>query len=192
MMQRFLDLLRRFRSDERGSQTVEFVLVLPLLLWAVGALFVFVEAFALRSVSTKASYTVADLLSRQTDPVDQDLLDGTAAVLNFLTGSQTDGRLRVTVLRCTANCDAADRTLAIDWSHAAGDMTPLTSADLTTAEYIARIPDTRLGDRLLMVETEVDFHPPLGFGLSDRTFETMMITRPRFAPHLCWESCVGV
>jgi len=191
-MRRLAESLRQFRRHEHGSQTVEFVLILPLLLWAVAALFDYVEAFSMRSVTTKASYTIADLLSRQTEPVDQDFLDGTDAVLDFLVGERGEGRLRVTVLRCTTNCDTAERTLRIDWSHGVGGLTPLTDAALKTAEYSDRIPETRFGDRLLMVETEVDFRPPFHFGLTDRTFETMMLTRPRFAPLLCWESCAGV
>ncbi|TDX25377.1 TadE/TadG family type IV pilus assembly protein [Rhodovulum visakhapatnamense] len=178
----------RFARAEAGSMTVEFVLILPLLLWALVALHVFVGAFQLRNTATKATYTLADMLSRQTQPVDQAFLDGADSVLQFLAGPSA--RLRVTVVRCTADCaDDATRRLAIDWPGATAGMQAMTAAELASDAYRARIPAMELGDRMILVETEFDYTPIADYGLPSMTFETLMATPPRFAPQLCWQSC---
>ncbi|NDK35596.1 TadE/TadG family type IV pilus assembly protein [Rhodovulum sulfidophilum] len=178
----------RFLRREEGSLTVEFVLVLPLLLWALVALHVFVGAFELRNTATKATYTLADMLSRQTRPVDQPFLDSADAVLRFLAGPTA--RLRVTVIRCSAACEAdSTRELALDWSGASEGMQALTVSDIARSGFRGRIPAMELGDRMIVVETEVDYAPIAGYGLPGMTFDTLMATPPRFAPQLCWQSC---
>ena len=41
--------LARFSSDQTGSTTVEAVLILPLLLWAYVAMFVYFDAFKIQN-----------------------------------------------------------------------------------------------------------------------------------------------
>lgn len=178
----------RFAGQEGGSLTVEFVLVLPLLLWALAALHVFVSAYELRNTATKATYTLADMLSRQTQPVDQSFIDASDSVLEFLAGPSA--RMRVTVIRCTGDCDDdATRSLAIDWPAASDGLSAMTAAELATDAYRNRIPAMGLGDRMILVETKVDFVPISGIGLPAMSFDTLMATPPRFAPRLCWQSC---
>ncbi|SFP66150.1 TadE-like protein [Tranquillimonas alkanivorans] len=192
MMRRALQVIRRFTKREEGSQTVEFVLMLPLLLWAVGALYVYMDAFRMRSVATKAAYTVADMLSRETNVIDQDYLDGVHGVLNFLNGSNANTRLRVTVVSCDADCETDERRdLRVRWSHSTGSTPTLTDGDLDQPPYSVRIPTLVQGEDLILVETEVDYEPAFAFGLAALTFDNLMNTRPRFARAPCWENCVG-
>ncbi|ARE40784.1 ABC-type dipeptide transport system, periplasmic component [Rhodovulum sp. P5] len=180
-----------FRSDEDGSMAVEFVLMLPMLIWALGALYVYVAVFQVRETATKATYTIADLYSRQTDPVDQSFVDQTGNVLAFLAGQGASPAMRVSVIHCAADCDMPDRTLALDWSAGTTGVAGLTEAALGASGIAARVPTIGLGDRVIVVETRFPFVPPLGFGLPPQLFETMMITPPRFAPQLCWETCAS-
>ena len=55
-----------FKQDDRGIFSIEMVIVLPLLLFWFGAVYVFYSAFHTWLKSVKANYTIADLISRQT------------------------------------------------------------------------------------------------------------------------------
>lgn len=59
----------RFCREERGSVTVEAVITLPLLIWAIGATYEFFEVHRYQSARDKASYTIADMLSREMMPI---------------------------------------------------------------------------------------------------------------------------
>lgn len=183
------DFRKRFGTSEDGSLSVEFVLIVPFLVWALGALYVYVAAFQTRETATKATYTVADLYSRQTAPIDQAFVDQTGDVLDFLARRGGRPEMRVTVLHCAADCDAETRSLEIDWSHGTASMPARTMASLTETGIEARVPNLDLGQRVIMVETRFPFTPPLGFGLGARVFDTVMLMPPRFAPQLCWETC---
>jgi Flp pilus assembly protein TadG len=66
------DMLKRakhFLRDSRAAVALETVLILPILIWAFVASFVFFDAYRVYSTSVKATYMVADMLSRQTNEV---------------------------------------------------------------------------------------------------------------------------
>ncbi len=77
---RIRESLRRFWQETEANLTVETILVLPILLWAFFATFVFFDAFRARSLAIKGNYAVADLLSRETQAIDMDYLRGTGKV----------------------------------------------------------------------------------------------------------------
>ena len=56
--------LATFAQDARGSLSVEAALILPLLCWFYVASFVWFDAFRTQNANLKASYTLADMLSR--------------------------------------------------------------------------------------------------------------------------------
>ncbi|MEO1551632.1 MAG: TadE/TadG family type IV pilus assembly protein, partial [Pseudomonadota bacterium] len=58
-------MFRRFLQDDRGTITVEFVLIFPILALWLGASFIFFDAFKTTSQAAKAAYTIADMVSRQ-------------------------------------------------------------------------------------------------------------------------------
>jgi Flp pilus assembly protein TadG len=64
---------RRFLKSENGSYSVEAVIIFPILLWALGATFVFWDVYKLRNNAAAGTYTVADLVSRQTDAIDAEI-----------------------------------------------------------------------------------------------------------------------
>ena len=81
--------LRRFVRDTAGNMTLETVIWMPLMILVLGATFSFYEAFRQKSLNTKAAFTIADALSRETDPVDDQYLDGMLELLEFLTTDDT-------------------------------------------------------------------------------------------------------
>ena len=72
-MTMFSALMRRFR-DRSGSTSIEFVLVMPLLLGSLGLAFGVFHVFMEYSRSSKALYTTADITSRM-QFIDQDGVD---------------------------------------------------------------------------------------------------------------------
>lgn len=90
-----LNRLRRYRDDARGSLSVEMVLVLPILLWAYFAMIIFFDAYRARMEAQTAALTVADLISRQTDMIRTDYLEGMNDVYDFLTTRAQETRLRI-------------------------------------------------------------------------------------------------
>jgi Flp pilus assembly protein TadG len=67
-------LKHRFRSflrDEDGLILVEGLIMLPLIIWAMVAMFIYWDVFRTINVTQKASYGIADLLSRQRNDIRQ-------------------------------------------------------------------------------------------------------------------------
>jgi len=181
--------VRRFARNESASLSVEAVLVLPLLLWGFLAIFVFFDAFRVKNLALKANYAISDLLSRETSVIDMDYIRGSERLYEFLTRVQTDAWLRVTVVHCTADCAEPERTLERDWSRATDDVPNLTNADIMN-HYEPIIPWIPAGERVIMVESSLLYTPPFSkaiTGLGARSLTNVVMTRPRFAPQLCFE-----
>ncbi|ROU00238.1 TadE/TadG family type IV pilus assembly protein [Histidinibacterium lentulum] len=182
--------LKVFRSSESGSQSVEAVIILPLLFWAVTATLVYFDAFRSRNDAARATFTVTDLISRETGPVDAAYLRGVQHVIGQLSGSATDPRVRVTLLRCVADCDdEARRELEVVWSRARGGL-PEIRQDQTAQDGLrARIPAMSQASSVIMVESEIDWVPWFNVGLQARPLASTVVMRPRFSPQICWETC---
>jgi hypothetical protein len=182
--------LRKFARDDTASITVETLLILPILLWAFLATFSFFNVYRAKGLALKASYSVSDLLSRQTDPVNAAFIEGIKEVFEYLTPGSNSAWMRVTVLRCHRRCDAADRQLKRDWSYATAGHSVVSDNDLRR-KYSDVIPVLASGERLIMVETGSTYDPmfsPYLTGLGVQTTNELVLTRPRFAPQLLWES----
>lgn len=170
-----------FRDDTRGTVTVEALVMLPLLLWAFCALFTFFDAYRQTSISHKAAYTLSDMLSRETSPVTNDYLDSAQELLGFLTRSDTERRMRVSVVRF----DLDQNEHFIEWSQTRGAIGALDNA--TIGSWDARLPVMVDEERIILVETWTDYNAPFNVGLNGQTISTFVFTRPRFAPQLLFD-----
>ena len=181
--------LRRFHRDDEASLSVEAVLVLPLLFWAFAASYAFFDIYRAKNLSLKGNYAISDLLSRETNTIDMNYLNGAKKVFSYLTHTDTSSWLRVTVVHCTANCSRDDRTLERDWSRATNGLPTFTNADIM-AHFEPIIPWIATGERVIIVESGIEYDPPFSqalTGLGPRDFNDIVMTRPRFAPQLCWD-----
>lgn len=196
---------------ERGALSVETVIIMPVLLWVLGAMYVFWDGYRAASVATKATYTVSDLLSRRTDPIDQVFVNGTRTLFASLASGGRpvpvpgdDTAIRVSVVTNKVvdvdgllddvlaaaggiiDADAPSTELTLAWSTASGVLDPLVDVESVRAA----IPDVSPGDQVIVVETEVAWEPLFaGVGLPGRRFRHVAVTRPRFVPRLCWLAC---
>ncbi|WP_380054234.1 TadE/TadG family type IV pilus assembly protein [Falsihalocynthiibacter sp. SS001] len=168
--------------------TIEAVLMFPILAWAFVATFAFFDAYQARSTNLKATFTVADMLSRQLDPVNADYINGLQKMFEFLANTNDqDAWLRVTSLVCTEDCDKDTRTLLRDWSYATGGHAGLTNEDVV--KYDGQVPLMPVNDRVLMVETNMSYQPVFNVGIDEFEMIEVAVTRSRFVPQLCWEAC---
>jgi hypothetical protein len=165
-----------FLADEDATLSVEAVIILPIMLWAYAAMYVFWDAFKMQNINVKSAYTIADMMSREPVAVTPDYIDGLAAMLDFLNRGRYETRLRVSVVG--ARVDPADGSTEyfLCWSEGRG-MDDLTSV----ASIESQIPVMPPGGDVIIVETEMDYVPLLNgpYGIESRTFTNFIPTRPR-------------
>ncbi len=183
MMHIIKDAIGRFARDERATLSVEAALISPILIMAYGSMYVFWDAFKMRNINVKAAYTVSDMISREIVNITPQYLDGLAAMLDFLNRSKYDTRMRVSVVSARDD-GTGNPELFLCWSEGRGMAEVATINDIEDS-----IPIMAIGSEVIVVETEMDYVPILGarndgeinlYGLSNRTMEQIIVTRPRF------------
>lgn len=178
MLKRLLQRLRDFAQRTDGNVSVEFVLAMPMVFWSFMAVYVFFDGYRQSTVNLKSAYTISDLLSRETNAVDDDYIDSMYSLLQVLTRSRSVSRLRVTVVRW----DEDDARYYVDWSEARGYETVLTDATISGFEDdLPIMPDN---ERVILVETRNVFVPLFNVGMEDKNLDNFVFSRPRFAPKL--------
>ncbi|MEJ1992834.1 MAG: hypothetical protein P8X50_14375 [Maritimibacter sp.] len=178
--------LHRFSRDEDAVVVVEAMLVLPILLWAFGAGYVYFDAFRAKNLATKGNYAISDLLSRETNTVNANYVEGMGKVYQYLTRSNDKSWIRSTVVVCTDKCDQPDRELTVAWSYATKNHNILTDAAIA-AQYDGAIPVMALGEVVIVMETHMQYVPALSekiTGLWAQDFYDIVMTRPRFVDNI--------
>ena len=170
--------LSRFAADQRGSVTVEAVLILPLLLWAYVAMFVYFDAFKVQNTNLRAAYTIADMISRQQNNIDANYVNGLHTVFDYLVDIDTTTSVRTSSIYW----DGVNNVYRVRWSYGTGSMPLLTDANINS--YASRLPNITTADTLLIVETWLNYSPAFDVGLQPRTFKEFIATRPRFVPQV--------
>ena len=174
---------RAFLSGSDGVVSVETVIMFPLLLWGFGAMFVFWDAFKSQNINLKASYTIADMISREDDPITPAFITGMNQVYQFLIGRDDGNDVRVTVVSQGLDTDGVTPVKNLEWSHATGLMQPFTEVGLLEDN----LPIMSVGDQLIVVETQMTWIPVLSYGLSERQMTQMIFTSPRFVPQVLFD-----
>ena len=180
--------IRQFRSCEDGVIMAEFMILLPLLLWAVLGLFLYWEAFRTINQAQKMAYSISDLVSRR-ETVDTTFINGMQPVANFLMTDAPDVRIRITSIRYIA---ADDKMELLFSKSPMNKVAQLTEADINTPAFRARIPIMANQDSVVVVETGVSYSPGAhgilnqSFGMTDGYFNDFIVTRPRVIRHVCF------
>lgn len=179
MLRAVLTRLKQFKDEAKGSVSIEFMLVLPLLLWWYAASFAFYDAFRSYNVTVKSSYMMGDILSRQL-LVDNDYLDGVEDLFEFMNNSSTGVWVRVS----SVNYSTSDG-YTIDWSYATDSNDELVTSDIFSKDIDEDfLPIMANGESVILSETYVPYSPVYGVGLLGRTWSNVVVTRPRFTSKL--------
>ena len=179
-------LLKSFVRRETGSLSVEAVFAIPILVWAICATFVFFDAFRTQNQSQKATYTLADMLSREEAPVNGNYLTAMHELFDKMTGTEGNHAVRATVVMQIIDPDTDQEETAIVWSEGVG---------INRHESIdglqPRLPNLAVGEQLIVIEGVQEWTPVFKIGPATYRFREVALARPRFAPQLCWEDTTG-
>lgn len=179
-------IFTRFRDDTRGTLTVEMVVTMPILFWMIAATYEFFEVYRYKSVREKATYTVADTLSREDGLVliSDTFITNMKTLFDQMSNDTGTNQIRVSVVKYHESSDE----YSIIWSEVrgTGSMAELVDADVATAH--ATLPVLSDADEIILVESESTYNPTFTVGLSNNILmTTRMFTDIRFAPQLCYE-----
>jgi len=178
--------LRRFLRSTAGGLTVETALLMPMLSFFYVAGFVWFDAFRAQNLTLKATYTVADMISRETVPLTDTYMNGLQTVYDYMTRPSQTTSLRITAVKCSGNCDDdITRTLEVCWSWASGTATP---HDAASFQAVAdAVPLMVLGDTAVITETAFVYEPAFNVLVDTNTLSHLLVTRPRFVPQVIYD-----
>lgn len=180
-------ILRKFRSfgkdTDGGTAAIEFLIFGGPMLVMLFASYVYYDAFRQKAINTNAAYTISDALSRETDAITNDYMDGMHDLLEFLTQSDDQVGLRVTMVKWNKKKNEYRR----DWSKTRGPLYPLKNREVDDAigEFL---PTLLHNERVIVVETSTMYDPLFNVpGIDEHEMYNFAFTRPRFAPKLVWD-----
>ena len=175
-----LRFLRRFQQQSHGSVAVEGLFGGVLLLGWFMIAYQFYDAFRMRAVVSRATYTVADLISRERDPIGPTYIEGINRIFEAATRSRGDGQswIRVTLISCEATdtdqrvCDGTNKLVrlrssmtpnsSLAASYATGGHEAYTQSTLDAKA--SRIPIMAAGDSAAIVESSYLYWPIFNIG----------------------------
>lgn len=164
-----------FVTDTDGNMAVEGLMASTFLIWWYVASFQFFDTFRQKNTNLKAAYTIADLVSRQTEAIDADFIEGLNTLFDYLTTSNEPTWLRVS----SVLWDEDEDRYEIAWSYASGSTVGHSTESLQSKA--SRIPVMPEGDTIILVETNMNFDPRFNVGIEEQWLTTFITTRPRFA-----------
>ena len=186
MTRLFRHLLGRFRKGTSGSVSVEAVFVVPMMMLGLFGFYAFWDVYRTQNMVQKASYAVADMLSREMIPATQPFIDGLEDTLEFLI--QQEARIRVTSVRRVSDGPTGTTGLDVLWSYSPGNvMLPLT--DQTLVQVEPDIPMMAVGSNIVIFEVVVPYTAVTDI-LTIDTLDEVVAMRPRFLPTLCMQGTV--
>lgn len=172
--------LIQFAQNEQASMTLEFVAVLPLMLfWFVGSI-VFFDAYKARMDADAAAIVIADITSRHVY-VNDDFLDEMVFLHRLLLPKVDTTWLRIS----TIVYDADQNSHSVRWSHVPNALEgePLEDDDIPT-DLLWNMYD---GEIAIIVDTQVPYEPMVDWvRIGARNWESRKIIVPRPEPFLDW------
>ncbi len=199
-MIKILQFLNDFRRDESGNASIELLIAVPIMLWALLSTMVYFDAYHDEAISTRAGLTIADMLSRETQNITPAYLTNLQRLLQGLTETDNDPGLRVTVFECfKVDPDDPDEDCRYDriWSRNRGLAPNHNNTRLRALSD--RLPVMAHNDKAILVETQTDYNaeytvsisPFIVPDLTGVTFNSFTVISPRFETSVCWERGPG-
>lgn len=166
-----MSALLRFRRDQKGVAAIEFALIAPLVTLLLIGSGTFFAAFRADARSKTATYTISDMVARQSSVDDTFLANVKDMFGQLAPKSPTAPGVRIT------SAVKVGLAYVIEWSYATTPYSKMTTLSALTA----RLPDSATGQSLLIVETSVPYQPVFrSSGATLTTFENLTTQRPRY------------
>ncbi|MCU0800192.1 MAG: hypothetical protein MUD11_00200 [Rhodobacteraceae bacterium] len=168
--------IKAFRREEGGSVLAETVIMLPLLIWALLAMVVYWDAFRTVNRLDKATYALADTLSRQQAAVPLATVDRWDDFVAYMMNNRHTAQVRVTSYRWVP----ANNRFEVLWSRSPGNLRP----QLTTTSLQAvagQLPMMAPAEYGILTETWVAYSPPLSVPFMN-AIQVQNMTMQRFTP----------
>ena len=168
--------LSQFRRDQKGASIIEFSLLAPLLLaLLLGSVTMFDLFRNVQSVE-KATFTVGDMMSRQTE-MKQATLQSMLKLVQEMVPTASDGGLRV------SSVTKSGQTMKVNWSKPVGNAIPATPVST------ANLPAIADGDTVLITESFIPHRAFIdSFGLDRIVFSASAVHRPRFVTSMAFQN----
>ena len=182
MMPRVHTWTKRFCRDEHGAITVELVIIIPILFWGYLTMYSIFDAYRQHAANQKMAYAVGDIISRETNPLDHDYLNGMRNLAVYMTAAKDDTEVAVRV--SVVKWDNGTQKYELEWSEAKGWKPALSDGSLQAMKHL--LPILPHEERVTVVETFVKYDPPFDTGLHDREIHNLVFTRARYAPWVRW------
>ncbi len=174
---RRIPTVSKFLRREDGSLSIEAVFALPMLMWVGLVMIVTFDAFRQLNAGQKATYTVADMLSREQEEVDADFMTAALETFEYLTNGNGNNALRITVVSRKEDEITKVKTYECEWSQGVGGIAG--HPDLGPIED--RIPEMAVGDQMIFVEGQHEWSPGFSVGLTSYRFGEVALSIHRDA-----------
>ncbi|MCK0143457.1 hypothetical protein [Aliiroseovarius sp. F20344] len=189
--------MKAFQQEERGSITIESLIILPLLFSALMALFTYYDAYRKQSLSLRANYAISDFLSR-VYKYDNTTVTGLDNLFSYLSKTSEKSWIRITVVKCdvvdTQCNNPLDRKLKYMSTDSAASPGEGSAKYTDEAQMInalgAKIPNMYEGEYLFVLETSASYRPifPGSWtGIYSTDFKQSVVTKSREFQFLCFE-----
>jgi Flp pilus assembly protein TadG len=197
-MRRLKHRFTTFLRNEDGLVLAEALIMMPLLIWGLVAIFIYWDVFRTINMTQKAAYSIADLLSRQKNTIPLAYANGLQNIMNFLTPGGHAVKMRITSFECnsptgTKLCNATTGSYKLLFSYSPGNKIAVLTEPNIQPWMTSKIPTLSNGESVFVVETSVEFQAQLKtaiaglmVGVTDNTFGEFIVTRPRHR-RLCLE-----
>ena len=175
--------LNRFRKSDAGTISIELVTIVPLLLVITLGLITFFDAFKAKTTAARTATVLSDMVSRETDAITPDYLNGMHAVMRSMIESDSSPEYRLTAFTWNENM----QEYRVRWSRQRGNRTGHNTASLNM--LADKLPQLKNQQRAVLLETWVDYEPLTNFGMeTNTTFENRLVAAQRFVPQICFMS----
>ncbi|NIY78223.1 MAG: hypothetical protein HWE33_09835 [Rhodobacteraceae bacterium] len=176
-------LTKAFHRDEAGSMSLEAMFMAPFLIFLLMFIYTFFAAFEAKTKANKANYTISDYISRQTDTIDANFLDGLGELYKFL-NNEGDISMRVSAVQFVIDEDENEYYEMV-WSYGIGDYSALSGDGVSVLE--PRLPLMADGEEVVVVETLRPWMPLFRVGMAEMEFADIVTTKPRFASQVVFD-----
>ncbi|MCU0815508.1 MAG: hypothetical protein MUF74_03205 [Cypionkella sp.] len=182
-------LIGRFLQRTDGIIVHEFIIALPVFLFATVGVYSYWDAYRSLNTAEKAAYAVSDLISRETRTINVQYLNGLHDVMEYMMGNDLPVQMRVTSITYSG----VRSRYEVIWSRSPYAELP----QLTTTSLQALVPNLPIvsdGDSLILVEARVQFTPSVAQApafnmyVGETEFDLFIPTRPRFLSKICLQN----